>query len=191
MIFFERFKQDHPLTSVQNTPRKERIIASKNRYCELISPLFADSIKLTEEQETMLVDMVTSGAIDRRYVHMTGCDCSIGDALRHYFAWYCQQYGFSARYKKDICNQANDLAWHFCNVHGFDWEYVNKMSLVRSVESNNEPLTMPVIDVPESSLLSDIKDDILHRPYGWVIAFWIIFFTVLALFGLQFLIVHS
>lgn len=81
--FFEQFKLAHPLTSVQNVSSEDLMIASKNRYCELSSPLFANLIKLTEEQESVLVNIVNMNAIDRKYMRITAVMVAL--AMRYDF----------------------------------------------------------------------------------------------------------
>ncbi len=122
--FYLQFKKLHPLTPVEYKLEDIKCIADNTTYCELHSKLFKHPIKITQEQEQTLLNIITNRYVDRSIYDGWGDAPSIGAAIQSFFAWYGANYGICAKYKKDRAHQDYELLFHFCIVHGIDLNYV-------------------------------------------------------------------
>lgn len=124
--FEEKFKSDHPLTEVPEYQLSGTVeLATQEDCCELRSPIFKQPIKLTLEQERTLLQLIATRYVPRSVYSGMGDAPNLCAAMQSFFAWYREQYGVAARYKKDMAIQDFELAYHFCLSHGIDFNYVN------------------------------------------------------------------
>lgn len=115
--FCSQFKKAHTLTKVEYNWRHIPTIATENSYCEIESPIFKSPVKLTLKQEMELLETIFIFNAEKP-------GQTILSRVESFFNKYCSKYGVSAQYKRDISNQAHELAWHFCLIHGISWRYV-------------------------------------------------------------------
>lgn len=139
--FHVQFKKAHPLTKIEGALENIPVVATKDSYCELSSPMLKDDIKLTLQQEEGLLRIITTRRIPSGNPIMQGIGLpSIWAALEDYFSRYCQKYGVLPRLKRDEKNLSHELVWHFCLLHGIDMNYLNQ----KSIKINGDDFTTSV-----------------------------------------------
>lgn len=111
-MFIDMVKKDHPLERVDFNWNDIPLYATTKSYCDLPLPwLYKSLIKLTQEQERELLDIVRDNK-DNKKRRMT-----------NWFYRYRRDYGIDTRLKRDREMQDEWLAEIFCMVHGFDmWD---------------------------------------------------------------------
>ena len=128
--FYRKFREAHPLTPVENALLSMEPIAGEDTYCELFSPMFKDSVKLTLAQEKWLLEFVKYRLTETGIYSIDSREKpTLEEVMMEWFEDYRKHYGVCARYKKDMKYQDSDLAYRFCMAHGIDWNYVRNTKI--------------------------------------------------------------
>lgn len=128
--FYRKFREAHPLTPVENALLSMEPIAGEDTYCELFSPMFKDSVKLTLAQEKWLLEFVKYRLTETGIYSIDSREKpTLEEVMTEWFEDYRKHYGVCARYKKDMKYQDSDLAYRFCMAHGIDWNYVRNTKI--------------------------------------------------------------
>ena len=155
--FFKRFEKIHPKIRVTNISESDLMWATDGNCCEINSPLFANPVKLTDDQEAMLIRTIINKRVEPDYKFMMGDSVNLEEALERYFAWHCQRYGISVEDKERIDEQEVELVWHFCNMHGFDWFAVCNTNLIQ--DKIHEPPKPKMTEAEREEALNKLCDE--------------------------------
>lgn len=115
-LFVSKFKEEHPLQTVEYSYDAIPVIATDKTYCEMALGMFKSPVKLTMNQELELLDIIKTDHEKR----------SKYNRMLSWFTNFCKEYGYESKFKRDRGGEANEMAWGFCMCHGLDIDVLKR-----------------------------------------------------------------
>lgn len=117
------------------------LIATDDTYCELVSPMFEKTVKLTKREEELLLRMLVTRKRPAESWASNGSlpNITLMDALDKFFSGYCDERGIITKREEDRQNAGHELARHFCLLHGLEFRYAQRNWFPDSPKPEPEP----------------------------------------------------
>lgn len=140
--FATKFKTTHSYLEKFGEPLKAiPLIATDDTYCELVSPMFEETVKLTKQEEELLLRMLVTRKRPSESWTSNGSlpNITLMDALDKFFSVYCEERGIVTKREEDRQNAGHELARHFCLLHGLEFRYAQRNWFPDSPKPEPEP----------------------------------------------------
>lgn len=113
-VFVSTFSKTHGMLPIKYDIKNISTLASPGEVIFMASDMFAGPVSFSYAQEINLLKIIKQPDDEFKYRFM------------EWWRNYCENYAIHAKCKRDLGLEAEELAGMFCNIHGFDLNWLQQ-----------------------------------------------------------------